>query len=71
MGNTLNEVDYQSWITQINKEYDEVKQDPRGIVLLHKETQNNYILKEYTFCNKLLFELKTKELQEQINKGPR
>jgi hypothetical protein len=36
MGNNLNDTGKDSLLTLIKEQYEEVKQDPRGMVLLHK-----------------------------------
>jgi hypothetical protein len=71
MGNKLGENTGASLMEQIQKQYEKVKQDHRGLVLLHKETQNNFLLKEYTFCSQSQFENKKKELDQQIKAGPK
>ncbi len=71
MGNTINENNKEGVLVQLGSQYEEVKQEARGIVLLEKATQNTFLLKEYTFCNEILFKNKLKQLKEQIDKGPR
>jgi hypothetical protein len=71
MGNSINENSKEGVLSQLGSQYEEVKQEARGVVLLEKTTKNSFILKEYTFCNEILFKSKLKELQEQVDKGPR
>lgn len=51
MGNKMTENGPGTLLEQINQHYEKVAQDTRGLVLLDKKTQNNYLLKEYTFCS--------------------
>lgn len=55
MGNKLTENAPGTLLEQINQHYEKVVQDTRGLVLLHKETKENYLLKEYTFCSQAQF----------------
>lgn len=71
MGNTATDSQADSLMTVIEKEYEQVRQDPRGIVLLHKKNQETYLLKEYTYASEALFKNKEKELEEQIKQGPK
>lgn len=46
-----------------------MKHDNKGIVLLDKNNQNTYLLKEYTYGSEIMFRNKEKELKEQIDRG--
>jgi hypothetical protein len=69
MGNNPQQNHQEDLLSAIKNQYEEVRQEPRGLVLVEKETQNSVILKEYTFCSQMLFEAKVKELKGQIDKG--
>ena len=71
MGNKMTENGPGTLLEQINQHYEKVAQDTRGLVLLDKKTQNNYLLKEYTFCSQTQYQNKKKELQELVKAGPK
>lgn len=70
MGNTTTDTTG-SLMKAIEQEYEQVRQESRGIILLHKQNQNTYLLKEYTYASEVLFKNKEKELGEQIKQGPK
>jgi hypothetical protein len=39
-----------------------VKRESRGVVLLHRESEMSYLLKEYTFGSEQIFQAKFKSL---------
>jgi hypothetical protein len=55
MGNKLTENAPGTLLEQINQNYVKVEHGPRGLVLLDKQTKDNYLLKEYTFCSQVQF----------------
>jgi len=50
----------------IKKDFEEVRQDNKGTVLLNKHNQNTYLLKEYTYGTDAMYRNKEKTLREQI-----
>ena len=59
-----------SLLTTLTHDYQEVRHDSRGVVLLEKQSQNTFLLKEYTFCSEPLFNEKVRQLKSQIDNGP-
>lgn len=66
MGNTKSEHQAEYLFQSIQKEYDEVRQDSKGMILVNKQSHNTYLLKEFTFGNELMFKNKERILREQV-----
>jgi CRISPR/Cas system-associated endonuclease/helicase Cas3 len=71
MGNSPTAHNGSDIFASITHEYEQLRQDHRGFVLLSKKDQSCYLLKEYTFCSEMLFRNKERELKEQISYGAR
>lgn len=61
----------QSLVCEIDKDYERIKEDSKGIVIVHRQTQESFLLKEYTFGNENEFKHKEKDMRSQIDKGLR
>lgn len=68
MGNSPNS-QTDNLLANLTTEYEQLKPDARGMVLLHKQNNSTYLLKEYTFGSEILFRNKEKQLRMQIEHG--
>ncbi len=69
MGNSAPEAQQPSLLQEIGTTYTETKRDARGVVLMHKQTELTYLLKEYTFANELAYHSKVGALEREVQEG--
>lgn len=58
MGNSPASADNHQVHNILAKDYEQIRVDSRGAVLQHRNDQNTYLLKEYTFANEQAFQQK-------------
>jgi hypothetical protein len=66
MGNTN-----QSEPTSFLNSYSQVAKCPQGVILQEVSSQSTLLLKEYTYCNEIQFNMKVAVLKEEANRGVR
>jgi hypothetical protein len=66
MGNT-NQPEPTSFLNN----YSQVGKCPQGVILQEASSQSTFLLKEYTYCNEIPFNMKVAGLKEEVKKGLR